>query len=227
MHPLIQFLEQARNEEEDFQKNEILKTVDELRLQLHHSTNKISSEKLQTLQVARCLASGTLRRGKLRSEWDQAQILIHKWILENKCLFNEDDIFTLYSELIGEKVCSYRTRHVYTTKNRHPDPEHIPILMDYFFSVVGKNTTEHSVEHASKLRQIIVSIHPFGDGNGRLSQVLSDFVLLREGFLPQSFAFPGAAMMMGLPDQKVYMTPHTAFVNFAESVIHSYNVMLN
>lgn len=51
-------------------------------------------------------------------------------------------------------------------------------------SRTGQAALMHPVECAARLHVDFVGIHPFVDGNGRISRLLMNFELMRQGFLP-------------------------------------------
>lgn len=64
-----------------------------------------------------------------------------------------------------------------------PSPIEVPVLLDEFFRWYTKSRqTLHPVELAACVHLKLVTIHPFGDGNGRMSRLLMNFVLNKHGF---------------------------------------------
>ncbi|MBU3958163.1 MAG: Fic family protein, partial [Nanoarchaeota archaeon] len=56
-------------------------------------------------------------------------------------------------------------------------------LLEEFFGWYNKNKGRlHSVELAALAHLKFVTIHPFSDGNGRISRLLMNFVLHKHGF---------------------------------------------
>ena len=224
-HELIPFLQTPPTFAEKVQEQDILQRLDSARSQFDSRKYEIPFESLQKLQVARCLASGTLKSRNGLEGWDKAHQVVHTWIVEEKTLSRHSDLFYLYTIMTGCYTASYRTVSVYTSNNKHPEPEHLFSLMDAFFKMINSPLKEHPIQRAARARQWIASIHPFEDGNGRVSQILADYFLIKEGYLPQSYDHPRTAMVVGLPNKIDYVTPHFAFVNVAESVLHSYRLM--
>jgi len=64
-----------------------------------------------------------------------------------------------------------------------PVPAEINALLKDFFSWYNRSKDKlHPVELATMVHYRFVSIHPFGDGNGRLSRLLMNFILHKHGF---------------------------------------------
>lgn len=227
MHPLQTFLESPLSREELDEQIEALSRLDFLREKFDNLEDWLSLEALKELQVARCFVSTTLRSQRSIENWECAQKLVYEWIDKDFLPHSEEALCELHTKLIGGTTQSaYRSCDIYTLNNRHPRPEELRELMSAFFSFLQTSESTHCVSFAAKVRQWLVSIHPFNDANGRVSQLLADFYLLRKGYLPQSFSHLGGGMVIGIPGQKVYMTPHRAFVMFTQSVIHSYELVM-
>ncbi len=64
-----------------------------------------------------------------------------------------------------------------------PSPIEVPVLLDEFFKWYNKNREKiHPIELAALVHLKFVTIHPFGDGNGRTSRLLMNFVLHKHSF---------------------------------------------
>jgi len=64
-----------------------------------------------------------------------------------------------------------------------PLPVEVPIRLDEFFTWYAQQKTKlHPVELAALVHLKFVTIHPFTDGNGRMSRIMMNFVLQKYGF---------------------------------------------
>lgn len=67
-----------------------------------------------------------------------------------------------------------------------PDPSNIPVLMEGFQKEVDKLLSQCNQQNmiiiAAHLSCYFVSVHPFTDGNGRISRLIMNFVLKKGGF---------------------------------------------
>lgn len=63
-----------------------------------------------------------------------------------------------------------------------PDWQDLPKLLREFFVWYNKNKKMHPIELAAKAHYKFVRIHPFGDGNGRISRLIMNFILHKHGF---------------------------------------------
>ena len=65
-----------------------------------------------------------------------------------------------------------------------PSQEAVPALMDEVVDWLGQHdTAAHVVVRAAMAHLHLVSVHPFGDGNGRISRIVQSLVLARDGLL--------------------------------------------
>jgi Fic family protein len=64
-----------------------------------------------------------------------------------------------------------------------PSPVEVQPLQSEFFSWYERNRSKlHPVELAALCHLKLVTIHPFSDGNGRISRLLMNFVLKKHGY---------------------------------------------
>ena len=64
-----------------------------------------------------------------------------------------------------------------------PMPAELDFLLKEFFDWYNKNKDKlHPVELAALVHLKFVTIHPFSDGNGRISRIMMNFVLKRNKF---------------------------------------------
>jgi Fic family protein len=78
----------------------------------------------------------------------------------------------------------YRTAKVRISGSAHalPAPDKLESLMQEFIQNYGNDCTMHPVEWAAKIHKEFVFIHPFIDGNGRVSRLLMNMALLQHGY---------------------------------------------
>ena len=95
-------------------------------------------------------------------------------------------------------IGQYKTvpNHVITRTGktfRYTEPEHVEAEMAALWDglkkqeqQINQNETNapHPVVAATELHYRFVRIHPFDDGNGRLSRILMNYLLLRHGYFP-------------------------------------------
>lgn len=68
-------------------------------------------------------------------------------------------------------------------------PKEVPPRMEKMIAEYNANIKGNIVERIAKLHLTFEHIHPFVDGNGRIGRVLSNYLLIREGFVPINIKF--------------------------------------
>ncbi len=93
--------------------------------------------------------------------------------------------YNLFKDTKKDIAGKTRTRQVGISGSKFipPPPFEIRALLEDFFSWYNKNKKKiHPVELAALAHLKFVTIHPFIDGNGRLSRLIMNFVLDRLGY---------------------------------------------
>jgi Fic family protein len=96
----------------------------------------------------------------------------------------------------GKPAGQWREGPVYVTDTRDPsiaaytapDAEEVPALMTEFVDWLDAPGDTHSLVRAAMAHLHLVSIHPWADGNGRMSRSLQTLMIAREGFLAPEFS---------------------------------------
>jgi len=90
-----------------------------------------------------------------------------------------------YHRIDEQEAGEYRKQKVYITGSKYPlpAPEKIQTLMAEFIQKLNQQRKEkHPVEVAALAHKDFVFIHPFVDGNGRVSRLLMNLILLQDGY---------------------------------------------
>jgi Fic family protein len=69
-----------------------------------------------------------------------------------------------------------------------PDAEDVPALLDEVIAWLSDDDDTHVVVRAAMAHLNVVSVHPFSDGNGRISRIAQSLVLGQEGILGPDLA---------------------------------------
>ena len=69
------------------------------------------------------------------------------------------------------------------------DPKDVDRLVGDVLTKYFADRESNIIERISRLHLSFESVHPFCDGNGRIGRVLSNYALLREGYVPINIAF--------------------------------------
>ena len=96
----------------------------------------------------------------------------------------------------GKPAGQWRKGPVYVTDTRDPsiaaytapDAEEVPALMAELVDWLEAPSETHCLVRAAMAHLHLVSIHPWADGNGRMSRSLQTLMIAREGFLAPEFS---------------------------------------
>ena len=156
-----------------------------------YDTNRIEGSKLTYRETADLLERGLTPRSKPVEDIKEAEA--HEKLFYEMLDFGKD--ISLQTVLYWHKKLFEATKPDIAGKIRQhqvgisgsrfmpPSPIEVPILLDGFFRWYAKNKGNmHPVELAACVHLRFVTIHPFGDGNGRMSRLLMNFVLHKHGF---------------------------------------------
>ncbi len=83
----------------------------------------------------------------------------------------------------------YRRNFVYAGIHEFPDPKFVPGLMKEFVAFINSKdaTALHPIARALLGHFYFVSVHPFGDGNGRVARSIEAFLLFHGGYAAAGF----------------------------------------
>ena len=165
------------------------------RIGLTWSSNAIEGNTLTESETKVLLEDGLTAGGKpLRDSFEavgHAEAYDFMFSLLQSASISEEDACTmhrLFYRNIDECAAGrYRSRAVLITGSNYPvtEPGRIPAEMASLFEWANSGRGEHHpVEFAAQLHKRFVFIHPFIDGNGRISRLLMNAVLIQDGYLP-------------------------------------------
>jgi Fic family protein len=190
------------------------------------SLSSLSSSAIELLQKHRAFASNTLFQSfEALNKWYNAQKMVHEWLVEDKYLSLNDMLF-LNAILSSDGLMGWRKTPIYTFNNQHPHKDDLESIMQEFYSYLNKSLSGwHSLYTAFICRYWLVSIHPFAQANGRTSQLIADYYLLKNGFFPQVFLKKTEILIAASP-KKDFMNPQRAFRKFIQTILNAYNLIL-
>jgi Fic family protein len=167
------------------------KNIEHFTTTFTYNTQKIEGSKLSLHETAALLEEGTLPKNRTMRDVNEAQahkILFHKVLTYDKEL-------TLNTILEWHKLLFQDTRSDIAGKIRKhrvgisgskfvpPLPVEIyPLLRDFFKWYTREKEKIHPVQLSALVHLKFVTIHPFDDGNGRISRVMMNFVLNRKNY---------------------------------------------
>lgn len=164
------------------------------RISFTYTSNALEGNSLTETETKVILEDGITIGGKpLNDHYEaaghsDAYDYIHKLIKNKK--ITEKNIKYLhklfYNRINKNNAGCYRRREVIITGSdqKLPKPENISELMSKFTaSIADLEKNNHPVVYAAKLHKELVYIHPFIDGNGRVSRLLMNLALIQHEYL--------------------------------------------
>jgi Fic family protein len=164
------------------------------RIGLTWSSNALEGNTLTETETKVLLEDGLTTGGKpLRDTLEalgHAQAYDFMFTLLRSRKITEADTLTMhrifYRGIDEAYAGKYRDKQVFITGSKYPlcKPEHIVGEMEQLFAWVASERDKfHPVELAAQLHKRFVFIHPFIDGNGRLSRLLMNTALIQDGYM--------------------------------------------
>lgn len=167
------------------------KNIEDFTTRFTYNTQKIEGSKLSLHETAALLEEGTLPKNRTMQDVKEAQA--HK-MLFHRVLANDKEL-TLNTVLEWHRLLFQDTRPDIAGKIRKhrvgisgskfvpPLPVEIyPLLRDFFKWHNRKKEIIHPVQLSALVHLKFVTIHPFDDGNGRISRIMMNFILNRKNY---------------------------------------------
>ena len=164
------------------------------RVGLTYSSNALEGNTLTISETKVLLEDGLTVGGKpLKDTYEalgHARSYDFMFSLIKKRDISEQDILTMhklfFSEIDNEQAGVYRNQQVFISGSEFPVTEvsklktEMAELIEWIKKDRGKY---HPVEFAALLHKKFVFIHPFIDGNGRLTRLLMNTALIQDGYM--------------------------------------------
>ena len=181
------------NKHRPFQENFLRQLRDYFKIGLTYSSNALEGNSLTETETKVILEDGLTVSGKpLRDHYEAAgHGEAYERMIEftGASDFSEEQIKELprlfYQKIDPDQAGMYRTGKAIITGSRYPPPvpEEVPGFMTGLIMKLPKlKAAHHPVIYAARVHKELAFIHPFVDGNGRVSRLLMNLVLLQEGY---------------------------------------------
>lgn len=177
-------------------EGEMLKQIrDYYRIGLTWSSNALEGNTLTISETKVLLEDGLTVGGKpLREVYEvigHGKAYDYMFTIVSKRQIITEDIKTMhrlfYSAIDEENAGRWRKNQIIVTGVDYafPIPEELNSQMDGLIEWIKDDRAEfHPVTFAAMLHLKFVTIHPFIDGNGRVSRLLMNLALIQDGYLP-------------------------------------------
>jgi Fic family protein len=206
--------------------NHLTLKIEKLRLKLTEFSNDQLIEASKSLYQFR-IASSTTTKKQGQDFWLNANLYTTNKIKEfiSPTWFDILEINKILSPIQNGKI---RDCDVYIGNHKACGPTELRRLILEFNSTIITNTKNlHPLLWASEVRYWIVTLHPFVDGNGRTSNLVCDWILALNGFLPISHNSRLDSFIAGWQNRAHFSDLNYATTKTLSSVEHSYNIMLS
>jgi Fic family protein len=165
-----------------------------------YDTNRIEGSKLTYRETADLLERGLSPRQKPIEDIKDAEA--HDRVFGEALLFERDlslqVVLRWHTRLLEETkpdiAGKVRAHQVAISGSRFMPPSPVevqPLLREFFRWYDRSKSSMNLVELAAGVHLRFVTVHPFADGNGRMSRLLMNFVLHRHGFPPLNIPYEG------------------------------------
>ncbi|MFH0837231.1 MAG: Fic family protein [Candidatus Aenigmatarchaeota archaeon] len=180
-----------RNEMQKMPKEIREKHLEHFMIKFTYNTNRIEGGSLTYKDTSKLLHDKITPANKPTGDIKEAEhhgkvfylMLDHKKDIDLNVVLKWH--YLLFNETkpgIAGKIRNYQVA-ISGTKIELPVPAELNALLNDFIKWYNKNKNKiHPVELAALTHLKFVSIHPFGDGNGRISRLLMNFVLKKHRF---------------------------------------------
>ncbi|MFH0701607.1 MAG: Fic family protein [Candidatus Woesearchaeota archaeon] len=178
-------------EEKKLPKSAIDKEINNFMIKFTYDTNRIEGSTLTLKETARLLEEGIAPSRKPLSDAKETEAhrdLFYEMLKYNRDLnlqivlyWNKQLLKSTKQDIAGK----IRTHQVAIAGSKFlpPSPVEVAPALEEFFSWYSKNKDKiNPVELAALVHLKFVTIHPFTDGNGRISRLMMNFVLHKKGF---------------------------------------------
>jgi len=164
------------------------KELEEIAIDFTYNTNAIEGSTI-TLEESRGIIQDKIAPNKpIRDiKETEAHSKIFLKMLEKKEDITNSLLLQWHKEIFGETKSDiagkYRDYLVRVGFYIPPDWQEVKTLMNQLIDFINKNKSNlNPVELAGRVHFKFESIHPFGDGNGRIGRVLMNYILWHEGY---------------------------------------------
>ncbi len=167
------------------------KYLENFMIKFTYDTQRIEGSKLTLRDTAELLERGITPKYKPISDVKEAET--HREVFYEMLETNKDISLSLvlywHKKLFGmtkiDIAGQIRKNQVAISGSRFMPPSPVevyPLLMEFFKWHNKNNKKLHPVELAALVHLKFVTIHPFADGNGRISRLIMNFILCKKGY---------------------------------------------
>ena len=194
MNTKYKHLDQLKEKLNHLRQNSGEKVAKAFDIEYTYESNKIEGNTLTLQETALVVEKGLTIGGKSLNEHLEAvnhsqAIDFIMEIAQNEEPITEHNLLQIHSLILqgidNKNAGKYRNVQVLISGAKHvpPQPFLVPKQMEDLFIWYNENKDHlHPVELSAEMHERLVTIHPFIDGNGRISRLLMNLILIQNGF---------------------------------------------
>jgi Fic family protein len=210
-------------------KSSLIKSREIFATRFTYDTQRIEGSTLSLRDTANLLERGVTPKNKPIGDIKEAeahkklffQILVSEKDLSLKTILEWHKI--LFQDTKSDIAGKIRENRVGISGSKFipPLPVEIYPLVRVFLSWYQKNREKtHPVELAALMHLKFVTIHPFGDGNGRISRLIMNFILRKKGYPLFNIPYEGRnSYYNALERSQIKKEPHYFLLWFIKNYI--------
>jgi len=163
------------------------KELEEISIAFTYNTNAIEGSTI-TLEEAREIIHDKISPNKPLKDVreTEAHSKVFLQMLKKKEKITKELLLTWHKDIFGETKSDiagkFRDYLVRVGSYLAPDWQDVENLMKEFIEFINKNKKMNPVELAGRAHNKFESIHPFGDGNGRIGRLLMNHILWHKSY---------------------------------------------
>lgn len=206
-----------------------IERLQQLIMQSHEQVEGLKVEELQgrvvRLAPFRLRSSGTLKSGDVQS-WVEANIYVSEKVRMGakpqwSDILQINEILTRAMERSG-----VRTQEIFLGPWKATSPDDLESSIQWFEKEILNGPQENPLIQAALVQFFLVSLHPFWDGNGRTSVLISDWILALNGYLPQTFERQTDAIIGFFEGREPKAWKSRAVLKVFGNILHGYKIVL-
>ncbi len=191
-HPLLNKIKEGFSRElRRMPHTSKVKEIETFAIRFTYDTQRIEGSKLTLRETANLLEKGVTPGDKPIADVKEAEA--HKEVFYEMLGYKKDLSFQIilywhkkmFQETKPDIAGRLREHQVAISGSKYMPPfpaEIYPLIREFFKGNARDKEKLHPVELAALVHLKFVTIHPFGDGNGRISRLLMNFILNRHGY---------------------------------------------
>jgi Fic family protein len=211
------------------------KEMESFMVKFTYNTNRIEGSTLTLRETSRLLEEGIAPNRPIR---DIRETEAHKKVFYEMIEYRKDlslDIVLYWHKMLFENskpdIAGKIREHgvaISGSKFVPPSPAELNVELREFFKWYSKNKDKlHPIELAALSHLKFVTIHPFSDGNGRISRLIMNFILHKNGYPMVVIPYEGRNSYYGNLERAHMKKEDLPFVNwFFKWYLKEYKIFL-